>query len=191
VPGETAGRVPTPDWKKQFSGQPWYTGDTYNIAVGQGDILASPLQMAMALGSIANGGTLYVPHFVSQIEDSNGKTVQTTKPEVVRQGFISGANLSLVRQAMRDTVSSPQGTACCFMDRDVPVQVAGKTGSAETDPNNNVLPHSWFEAYAPANDPQIVTVVLLEKAGEGAEYAVPATRETLAWYFTQGAGAKH
>jgi len=191
IPGETSGRVPTPDWKKKFSGLPWYTGDTYNIAVGQGDILASPLQMAMALGSIANGGKLLVPHFVSQIEDSNGKTVQTIKPEVARQDFISGANLSLVRQAMRDTVASPQGTACCFMDRDVPVPVAGKTGSAETDPNNNVLPHSWFEAYAPANDPQIVTVVLLEKAGEGAQYAVPATRETLAWYFSQGAGAKH
>lgn len=191
VPGETSGRVPTPDWKKKFSGLPWYTGDTYNIAVGQGDILASPLQMAMALGSIANGGTLYVPHFVAQIQDSNGKTVETIKPEVVRKDYISGENLSLVRQAMRQTVASPQGTACCFMDRDVPVPVAGKTGSAETDPNNNVLPHSWFEAYAPANDPQIVTVVLLEKAGEGAEYAVPATRETLAWYFSQGAGAKH
>jgi len=190
IPGETSGRVPTPDWKKSFSGLPWYTGDTYNIAVGQGDILVSPLQMAVSLAAIANGGTLYVPHFVSQIQDANGKTVQTIKPQVVRKDFISGANLSLVRQAMQDTVTLPQGTACCFITRDVPVPVAGKTGSAETDPNNNVLPHSWFEAYAPANDPQIVTVVLLEKAGEGAQYAVPATRETLAWYFTQGAGAK-
>lgn len=191
IPGETAGRVPTPEWKKKFSGESWYTGDTYNISVGQGDILVSPLQMASAIGAIANGGKLLVPHFVSQIQDSKGKTVQQIAPEVIRDNFISGQNLSLVRQAMRQTVVSPQGTACCIMEKEVPVQVAGKTGSAETDPNNNVLPHSWFVSFAPYNDPNIVTVILFEKAGEGAEFAVPATRETLAWYFTQGAGAKH
>jgi penicillin-binding protein 2 len=191
VPGETAGRVPTPAWKKAFSGLPWYTGDTYNVAVGQGDILVSPLQMAMAAAAVANGGILYKPHFVDQVTDVNGKVVQTVAPEVIRRDFISPDNLALVRQGMRQTVSNPQGTACCYMDQQVPVQVAGKTGSAETDPGNNVPPNSWFMAFAPYNDPQIVLVVFLEKAGEGAEYAVPAARETLAWYFTQGAGVKH
>jgi penicillin-binding protein 2 len=189
IPGETKGRVPTPEWKKSFSGLPWYTGDTYNISVGQGDLLVSPLQMAMATSAIANGGTLFKPHLVDQVTDGSGKVVEEIKPEVDRQGFISPGNLALVRQGMRQTVSS--GTACCFMDRDVPVQVAGKTGSAETDPANNVPPDSWFTSFAPYDDPQIVMVVMLEKAGEGAEYAVPATRETLQWYFTQGAGAKH
>lgn len=191
VPGETAGRVPTPEWKKKFSGETWFTGDTYNVSVGQGDILVSPLQMAMAIGAVANGGTLYTPHFLSQIQNADGKVMQTAAPQVIRKDFISAANLRLVRQAMRQTVVSPQGTACCFIERDVPVAVAGKTGSAETDPNNNVPPHSWFVAFAPYEDPQIVTVVLVEKSGEGAEYAVPATRETLQWYFTQGGGAKH
>ncbi len=191
LPSETVGRVPTPAWKKQFSGQPWYTGDTYNIAVGQGDILASPLQMASAIAAVANGGTLYKPYLVSQIKDGSGKVISTTKPQVIRKNFITPANLSLVRQAMRQTVSSPQGTACCFMDRDVPVQVAGKTGSAETDPGNNVPADAWFVSFAPYDDPKIVTVMLIEKAGEGAQYAVPATRETLQWYFTQGAGAQH
>jgi cell division protein FtsI/penicillin-binding protein 2 len=161
------------------------------VSVGQGDILVSPLKRAVGIGAFANGGTLYVPHFVSEIQSAEGKTVTKIAPQVTRKDFISGQNLSLVRQAMRQTVVSPQGTACCFMERDVPVPVAGKTGSAETDPNNNVLPHSWFVSFAPYNDPQIVTVILFEKAGEGAEYAVPATRETLQWYFTQGAGAKH
>ncbi len=189
VPGETAGRVPTPAWKKAFSGLPWYTGDTYNIAVGQGDLLASPLQMAVATSAIANGGTLFRPYFVGQVVDVMGRVVSTTKPTAVAQNVISPNYLALVRQGMRQTVASPQGTACCFMDRDVPVPVAGKTGSAETDPEHNVPPHSWFTAFAPYDDPQIVTVVLLEKSGEGAQYAVPATRETLQWYFTQGAGA--
>jgi penicillin-binding protein 2 len=191
VPGETAGRVPTPEWKKKFSGLPWYTGDTYNISVGQGDILVSPLQMAMAVSAIANGGELLEPHFLDKIEDGGGHVVKSVDPKVLRKDFISPANLDLVRQGMRGAVHDPAGTACCFMDRDVPVAVAGKTGSAETDPANNVPPHSWFEAFAPFDNPQIVTVVLLEKSGEGAQYAVPATRETLAWYFTQGAGAKH
>ncbi|HEX3082601.1 MAG TPA: penicillin-binding protein 2 [Candidatus Saccharimonadia bacterium] len=191
LPSETAGRVPTPDWKQQVSGEPWYTGDTYNVSVGQGDILVSPLQMAAAISSIANGGTLYVPHFVSAITDANGKTVKTIKPEVTRSNFISPQYLADVRQGMTQTVADPKGTACCRMQQEVPVQVAGKTGSAETDPANNVPAHSWFESFSPAGDPQIVTVILLEKAGEGAEYAVPATRELLAWYYTQGAGAKH
>jgi penicillin-binding protein 2 len=190
LPGETSGRVPTPDWKKKVSGESWFTGDTYNISVGQGDLLVSPLQMAMAISAIANGGTLYTPHFVSRVENSDGKTTQTTTPQVVRKNFVSAANLAIIRDAMRQTVSSPKGTACCFMDRDVPVPVAGKTGSAETDPTNNVPAHSWFVSFAPYNNPEIVTVVLVEKAGEGAEFAVPATRETLAWYFTQGAGSK-
>jgi penicillin-binding protein 2 len=190
LPGEAAGRVPTPEWKKKFSGESWFTGDTYNVSVGQGDILVSPLQMAVATAAVANKGTLYTPYFVSKIQDSNGKTVHKTEPKVIRKNFVSEKNLELVRQAMRQTVSNPKGTACCFIERDVPVAVAGKTGSAETDPNNNVLPHSWFSAFAPYEDPSIVTVVLLEKAGEGSQYATPATRETLQWYFTEGAGAK-
>lgn len=188
IPGETAGRVPTPEWKKKFSGESWYTGDTYNISVGQGDILVSPLQMAVATAAVANGGTVYVPHFVSAIQDTNGKTVRQIEPEVRRKDFIAPQHLAEVRKAMRQTIT--QGTACCIMEREVPVPVAGKTGSAETDPNNNVLPHSWFSAFAPYNDPEIVTVILLEKAGEGSQFAAPATRETLAWYFSQGEGSK-
>jgi penicillin-binding protein 2 len=198
VPGETAGRVPTPQWKKQFSGEPWYTGDTYNISVGQGDILVSPLQMAMAVSAIANGGTLLKPHFVSAVTDANGKTVSSTKPEIVRKDFISPSNLSTVRQGMWMAVNDANGTACCLIKQQVPVEVAAKTGTAETvvhddgaDPAHQNKPHSWFEAFAPYKDPQIVIVVLIEHAGEGAQFAAPATRETLQWYFTQGAGAKH
>jgi penicillin-binding protein 2 len=191
LPSETAGRVPTPDWKKKATGESWYTGDTYNISVGQGDILVSPLQMAAAIAAVANGGTLYQPHFLLKAVDTKGKVVQEVKPQVIRQGFISPANLEIVRQGMRQTVTDTNGTACCKMEQEVPVAVAGKTGSAETDPGNNVPPHSWFEAFAPYDNPQIVTVILLEKAGEGAEYAVPATRELLAWYFKEGAGSKH
>ncbi|MDF2460604.1 MAG: penicillin-binding protein 2, penicillin-binding protein 2 [Candidatus Saccharibacteria bacterium] len=189
LPSETKGRVPTPEWKKKFSGDPWYTGDTYNISVGQGDILTSPIQMAMATAAVANGGKLLKPHFVSEVTDANGKTVKKYGAETIRQVPVSPENLALVRQGMRDTIQKPYGTACCFMEKEVPVPVAGKTGSAETDPNNKVLPHSWFTSFSPYNDPKIVTVVLFEKAGEGSQFAAPATRELLRWYYTEGAGA--
>ena len=195
LPSEASGRVPTPDWKKKISGEGWYTGDTYNISVGQGDILVSPLQMASALGVIANGGVLYKPHLVTKVVDSNGKTVQSIKPEVVRSGFISPANLSTVRQGMLAAVNADYGTACCKIRAEVPVQVAAKTGTAETVNHdeggasiNSTLPHAWFEAFAPYENPKIVIVIIIEHSGEGAEYAAPAARETLAWYFTQGAG---
>ncbi len=198
IPGEASGRVPTPAWKKAFSGTDWYTGDTYNISVGQGDLLVSPLQMAAAISAIANGGTLYKPHFVNQIVDEAGRVIQQFTPEVTRQNFISAQNLATVRQGMWMAVNDPSGTACCIIKQQVPVPVAGKTGTAETvvhdnggDPNLQNKPDAWFEAFAPYNNPQIVMVALVVHAGEGAEYAVPPVRETMAWYFTQGAGAKH
>ena len=198
LPGEAAGRVPTPAWKKAFSGQPWYTGDTYNISVGQGDILASPLQMVMAIATIANGGTLYQPHLLSQIKDTNGNVLKSVEATVIRQNFISPDNLNIVKQGMMAAVTEPQGTACCKIAAQVPVSVAAKTGTAETVTHDTGVsadlqskPDAWFEAFAPATGtPKIAIVILLEHAGEGADFAAPAARETLAWYFTQGAGAK-
>jgi len=123
------------------------------------------------------------------------KVVQQIQPEVIRKGFIDPDNLALVRQGMLDAVEDPAGTACCRIKQEVPVQVGAKTGTAETVVHddgsgaaNQSKAHAWFEAFAPYNNPQIVVVVVLEHAGEGADYAAPAVRETLAWYFTQGAG---
>jgi penicillin-binding protein 2 len=152
----------------------------------------------VAVSAIANGGTIYKPHFVNKVTDAAGKVTAETKPEVVRSGFISPQNIALVRRGMWMAVNDSIGTACCRMKDEVPVQVAGKTGTAETvvhdqgpDAKEQSRPHAWFEAFAPYDDPQIATVILVEHSGEGAEYSVPATREVLSWYFTQGAGAKH
>ena len=190
LPDENAGRVPTPAWKKAISGQAWYLGDTYNTAIGQGDLLVTPLQMAMATSVVANGGNLLKPYFVSHVTNAAGKTIQQTKTQVVRSGFISAANLAIVRQGMLATTQDPHGTACCRIRSDVPVQVGAKTGSAETNTAAGVQPEAWFSAFAPYNNPQIVIIVFLERAGEGADYAAPAAREILTYYFTQGAGAQ-
>jgi penicillin-binding protein 2 len=184
LPDESSGRVPTPEWKQRVIKEQWYTGDTYNVSVGQGDILVSPLQMATAIGAIANGGTLYQPHFLKSVTDDQGNILRNVAPVATRKNVISPANLAVVRDAMRQTVTS--GTACCLIEQQVPVHVAGKTGTAETDPGGNRKPMAWFEAFAPYENPQIVVVALVENSGEGAEYAAPAVRETLQYYFTRG-----
>jgi penicillin-binding protein 2 len=163
-------------------------GDTYNISIGQGDIRITPLQLAMATAAVANGGTLYQPHFAMAVKNAQGSVVRTIDPVVQTANIASPASLALVRAGMEGAVSS--GTACCSMNREVAVQVAGKTGTAETSSqgfdgkNPTTKPHAWFTSYAPANDPKIVMVVLIENSGEGAEHAVPTTKEILKWYFS-------
>ncbi len=185
---ESAGFVPTPDNKKTYSSDAWSLGDTYNISIGQGDMRATPLQLAMATAAVANGGTLYKPHFASSIKDGNGNVVRDISPEVIQSNIASAKTLSLVKQGMEGAVES--GTACCSIKRDVPVKVAGKTGTAETSSqgfdgkNPTTKPHAWFTAYAPADNPKIAIVVLIENSGEGAEFAVPATNNILKWYFS-------
>ena len=98
-------------------------------------------------------------------------------------GRDDGAPLAIVRDGMRQVVTS--GTACCLMEQQIPVHVAGKTGTAETDVEAKKKPHAWFEAFAPYEEPKIAIVALVTNSGEGAQYAAPAVRETLAWYFSQ------
>lgn len=181
LPSEASGLVPSPESKKKATGEPWTLGDSYNISVGQGDLLASPLQMAVATAAVANGGTLYKPYLVSEVSNEDGKASSTTKPMVVRKDIAAPEVLATVRSAMREVITS--GTACCKIEQEVPVKVAGKTGTAETDPGNNKKPNAWFTSFAPFDNPRVVTVILIENSGEGAEYAAPATRELLKWYF--------
>ena len=188
IPEQTAGRVPTPAWKEKVFKQPWTVGDTYNTSIGQGDLLASPLQMAVAEAAVANGGKVIQPHFLKTVESASGQTTQTIQPKIAAQNFIAPGNLSIVRNAMHDAVYQPYGTACCKIAQSVPVQVAAKTGTAQTGTTDTAKPDAWFTAFAPFDNPQIEIVVLIENSGEGASYAAPAVRETLAYCFTRPGG---
>lgn len=187
---ETAGFLPSPESKKKNTGEDWYVGDTYNISIGQGNFMASPLQLITALSSIANGGTLYRPYLVKEVADENGKTVRSIEPQKIRSDFINSEYLGMVQKGMREVMLS--GTGCCSTNREVPVTVAGKTGTAETSSegfdgkNQRTKPHAWFEAYAPYEQPEIAIVALVENSGEGAEFALPVVRDSLKWYFTEG-----
>ena len=184
IPGEEAGLVGSPEERKaRFSdpaSQAWYLGDTYHESIGQGDMEVTPLQVAEWTAVVANGGTVYQPYIVNKVTDANGKTVLQNKPTAIRSNVVDPKYLEIVREGMLATVQSPSGTAKSL--RTLPIEVAGKTGSAQFDDADPNSTHAWFTSFAPYNNPQIVVTVLIEKAGEGAPVAAPVVKATLAWW---------
>jgi penicillin-binding protein 2 len=198
LPGETPGLVPTVKWKRVNYSESWVTGDTYNMAIGQGFVLATPLQVLNSAATVANGGTLYRPQIVREVIDSEGNVIQAFAPDVIRQVPVSDENIDLVRQGMRAAVAGAGATAWAI---DVPgVAVAGKTGTAEyfSDRNQDGIPdrdrdgnlptHAWFMAFAPYQDPEIAVVVFIYGGGEGSASAVPVANEILNHYFSRDQG---
>jgi penicillin-binding protein 2 len=198
LPGEAPGLVPNTKWKRLNYSESWVTGDTYNMSIGQGFVLATPLQMVNATAAIANGGTLYRPQIVREITDGEGNVVQAFAPDVIRNVPVSAENLGLVRQGMRSAVAGLGATAWTL---DVPgVAVAGKTGTAEffVDRNKDGIPdrdregnlptHAWFLSFAPYDKPEIALVVFIYDGGEGSATAVPVAGEILRYYFDRDKG---
>jgi penicillin-binding protein 2 len=182
LPGEQPGVVPSPEWKKKYFSTPslqiWYPGDTYHISIGQGDLLATPLQVAMWTATVANGGTLYQPYILDKVLDNTGKVVYQNQPKPIRAGFIDAKNIEIVREGMRQTVTS--GTARSL--NTLPITAAGKTGTAQFDAADPKATHAWFTAFAPYENPKIVITVLIEAGGEGSSAASPVVKETLKWW---------
>lgn len=176
--GEADGLIPDPAWKQEKIGERWYIGDDYHAAIGQGFLTATPLQILNSIAAIANGGTLYAPRIVSQIRSADGK-ITAVPSEVIRDRFIDPGILQIVREGMRETVT--EGTAQPL--KDLPVAVAGKTGTAQFGSNDKT--HGWFVSFAPFEDPKLAMIVLVEGQGEEGYNAVPVTKEVYQWYFSQ------
>ena len=162
LPGEVAGNVPTPAWKRREFGEPWVGGDTVNLSIGQGYITVTPLQIANLVAMVVNDGVIYRPHVVKEIRDgASGEITARTEREPIHRADISRETFSFVREAMRLVVTD--GTAGPVLTTDA-VAVAGKTGTGEVGIEDQY--HSWFAAYGPydAADPleQIVVVVMVE-----------------------------
>lgn len=188
LPGENPGLVPTPRWKRLTYAETWAAGDTYNMAIGQGALLATPMQVLNATVAIANGGILYRPQLVRRIVDTEGVVLEEFQPEAIRTLPVDPDVIDIVREGMWSAVNAPNGTAKALS---VPgVSVAGKTGTAEFyDPDiplkaNNRLPtHAWFTAFAPYEDPEIAIVVFVFNGGEGSAVALPVAQDILRGYF--------
>ncbi len=182
LPSEQDGFVPTEQWKEETKGEQWYIGDTYHLAIGQGDLTATPLQMNTVTATIANGGTLYRPRLLKEIIHPDGQH-EAKLPQVITGQVVDPEVLKIVREGMRQTVLA--GSARSLQS--VATEVAGKTGTAQW--NSKEKNHAWFTAFAPYENPQVAITVLVEAGGEGSSIAVPIARDVLNYLFPKSVPA--
>jgi penicillin-binding protein 2 len=190
---EAAGLIPDPEWKANNIGESWLEGDAVNMAIGQGYVQVTPLQVAAIFGAIANGGQRYRPTVVDRIGQGGGAPEEEIPLQESGQIPLSPENLSVIKEAMWDVATEDYGTASHrFVD--LPVPVAGKTGTAEAPGAANGMPHAWFAGYAPASpytspegttieEPEIAVVVMVENAGEGSTVGAPLFRRVVELFY--------
>ncbi|HVO28896.1 MAG TPA: penicillin-binding transpeptidase domain-containing protein [Candidatus Paceibacterota bacterium] len=168
MPNEGDGFLPTPAWKQAHFGTPWLLGDTYNVSIGQGDLLLTPLQLLSYIGAIANGGTIWRPYLNASSTPQVNEDLTSLLPQIadVQQGMLAG-------------VSSPRGTSHSLAD--LPFCVAAKTGSAQV--HDNSQENALFVGYAPCDHPQIALLILIENSKQGSLNAVPIAKDVLNWYY--------
>ena len=190
---EVPGLIPTEEWKQQRFHQPWNGGETVNVAIGQGYVLTTAIQLANAYATFGNGGILYRPQIIREIEGSDGVMVKTFKPEVIKKIAIPDKIEQIIKEGLWGVVNSPHGTAHA---QALPgMDFAGKTGTAQVvriaankiysrcenmrfqDRNNGL-----FVGLAPINDPQIAVAVITEHTCHGATEAAPIARAVIKTY---------
>jgi penicillin-binding protein 2 len=180
VPGERGGFLPSKEWyDKKYGKRGWARGVLANLAIGQGEILITPLQGATFFSAVANGGWTYQPHVLKEIKDVDGNVIKSLKPKKIDLP-VSEDNLKFVRKAMRNVVNERKGTA--YWSRLKDITVAGKTGTAQ---NPHGEDHSLFVGFAPFEDPEIVIFTVIENAGHGSTYAAPVTMKLIKRYLTK------
>jgi penicillin-binding protein 2 len=173
---EMEGIVPDPDWKRENVRDIWYDGDTLNLAIGQGYLLVTPLQLNALTNLIVNDGVLMEPFLVSEIRSAkSGKTIYEKTPTILIDSGIERKHYEFIREAMRSVVTD--GTAR-WGGAVLSTEMAGKTSSAET---SGTQTHSWFTAFAPYNpgtaDEVISITAIIERGGAGSETAAPIVAE--------------
>jgi penicillin-binding protein 2 len=192
LPGEAPGRVPDAAWKKKWNQdypeyQQWLPGDTVSLSIGQGDLLATPLQVANSYAAIAHDGTVLTPHILKAIQDGSGQIVYEQKSvKQKKQPQASASSIRTVQTALRGVVTEGTGKSPF---RNFSVAVAGKTGTAEMGRKDPVTgksdqdDYAWFVGYAPATKPKYAVTVLIEQGGHGGSIAGPAARQIFAKLF--------
>jgi penicillin-binding protein 2 len=161
---DVAGTVPDPKWKQQQVGEPWTSGDAVNLAIGQGYLLATPLQMANAYAALARGGSVLAPLLVRGQDQQKLGSLD-----------LSSATLAAIADGMKRVTSTPAGTAYyAFSSEKLPI--AAKTGSAE---NENPDAHAWFVGYLPPDKPTLLVLVMVEGGQHGGTVAAPIARKLI------------
>ena len=192
--GEPSGLAPSPEWKKKNRGQIWYPGETVITGIGQGYTLVTPLQMAMAVSTIANRGKRMQPHILAYTKDASTNRTEYVKPDVLSTVKLANADyFKEVINAMKDVVNGPHGTAR-HISVGAKYLIAGKTGTAQVvgmEPgareSEDSMPkqfrdHALFIAFAPVDDPKIAVAVIAEHGGGGSHTAAPIARKVMDYY---------
>ena len=184
LPAEVDGLIPDPAWRNRLyhehlTDRPWSVGDNVNLAVGQGDLEADPLQMAVAYAALGNGGKVLRPHLGNDVESATGRVIEEIRPSPRRQIDISPTTRDTIMTGLTRAAMEPGGTSYPVFGH-FPFDVAGKTGTAQRP---NQADQSWYIVLAPAKNPQIVVAVTLERGGFGADTAAPVAARILEHYF--------
>lgn len=178
LPGEFAGLVPSAEYfDKRYGKNRWSRYLIVNLSIGQGEILVTPIQMAVLYAAIGNGGTIYRPQLLSHIVTPNGETI-VSKPDIVGSLPVSGKNIELLKKALLGVTTDEHGTARVAALPDI--KVGGKTGTAQNPHGDD---HAWFICFAPVDNPEIAIAVLVENAGHGGSVAAPIAKKILEKYF--------
>ena len=176
IPGEQPGFLPSKEWKTKTKKEPWYVGDTYNLSIGQGDLLVTPLQVAVWTSAIANGGYLVKPRIVDSFVEPNSHN--KIKNEIVKTNIdVNKDHILLAQRGMRQCVTD----GSCQLLQYLNFAATGKTGTAQWNTNNKQN-HAWFTAFAPYDSPKIVVTVLIEEGEGGATTAMPVAYDFLNWW---------
>ena len=186
---ERSGLIPTSEWKQKRFGKRWFHGETLPVAIGQGAVLLTPIQLASMMATVANEGTVYRPHLVKRIVDADGKTLQETKAEILGTAPFSKESFRLVKQGLLAVVNEPGGTGA--MARQYDVKVAGKTGTSQVVKLRDskmgtpyqFRDHALFVAFAPYEKPEIAVAVVVEHGEHGGSAAAPIVSRILRAYF--------
>jgi len=195
--GEKPGLIPTRDWKKSVYNDRWYDGETVIAAIGQGYVLATPLQLAVMTAAVANGGEVLRPRVLRRIESLDGEVLVEGSKEVLRTVELDPEQLREVKKGLEAVVNEPHGTGWATKLKEV--RVAGKTGTAqvirrkstaeeEAETGKDTTPyrfrdHALFVSYAPADNPQIAVAVVVEHGRHGSSAAAPIARAIYENYF--------
>lgn len=195
LPGEKTGLVPSSEWKQRTQGEPWYPGETISVAIGQGFVTVTPLQMAKVISMIANNGIALQPHVVRGVRGRKGEWIEEWSPTQAVPLTLPAHQLEAIQAALAAVVT--EGTA--RRARSSMVRVAGKTGTAQVvslrskskeDTPKQFRDHAWFVAYAPFEHPSIAVAVLLEHMGHGGSAAAPLAKELIEAYVSYGVDDK-
>ena len=179
LPGEEHGFIPNPEWKLQTRGENWYQGDTYNISVGQGDLLVTPLWLNSYISAIANGGTIYKPMVAQKVVDEKNNDLEVFREQSITKLPFNDDVIREMKNDMEETVIS--GTAGVL--KDLPVRAGAKTGTAEVVKGKSI--NSLFTAFAPFDNPELNITVLIEGSASNQGLATRTAYNVLKWYFSE------